>query len=229
MTLSQARRLQVARRWHRRGALLVALWLAVLAITGSAINRAHDWGLDRAALPATMQGALYGIDPRTADPCAGLAPAPDACDRAFARLFTNTGSILLTPHSVLLLGPEGQLVEALPAGQLGLSRIDAGLADDEWVYLRGGQRTVAADPDLLELRDPDSNELAALPKQDWTRSDDAAAAGPITWERLLLDLHAARFLGPAARWFTDLMAALILALVVSGLWLYRLRGRNGER
>ena len=176
MTLSQARRLQVARRWHRRGALLVALWLAVLAITGSAINRAHDWGLDRAALPATMQGALYGIDPRTADPCAGLAPAPDACDRAFARLFTNTGSILLTPHSVLLLGPEGQLVEALPAGQLGLSRIDAGLADDEWVYLRGGQRTVAADPALFNNSAPSLTRI----RTSWRRFRNRTGRGRTT-------------------------------------------------
>ena len=44
-----------------------------------------------------------------------------------------------------------------------------------------------------------------------------------------LDLHAARFLGPAARWFTDLMAALIVLLVGGGFWLYRLRGISGER
>ena len=228
MTRNEARRLQSVRRWHRRAALVVALWLAVLAITGSAINHAHDWGLDRAALPAMLQGALYGIETRGTDPCAGMEPAPNGCDRAFARLTLDTGSLVLTPHSVLLLAPDGQLVEAVPAGQLGLARIDAGRAGERWVYLRGGERTVAADHALVTLRDPDPSALAALSDDDWQRLAPGAAES-ITWERLLLDLHAARFLGPAARGFTDLMAALILLLVVSGLWLYRLRGRSGER
>ena len=176
-----------------------------------------------------MQGALYGIDAQETNPCAGLDPVADACDGVFARFATQTGSVLLAPHRVLLLGPDDQLVEALPAGQLGLTRIDAGLTAGGWIYLRDGQRTVAAPPDLLTLRDPGHAELAGLPDGDWKQPDADAAAGPITWERLLLDLHAARFLGPAARWFTDLMAALIVLLVGGGFWLYRLRGISGER
>ena len=54
----------------------------------------------------------------------------------------------------------------------------------------------------------------------------------ISWERLLLDLHAARFLGPLARVFNDVAAAVILLLVVSGFWLYFVRrkynGNNGR-
>lgn len=227
MTRSQARRLQQVRRWHRRSALVVALWLAILAVTGSAINHAHDWGLDRAALPRALQGALYGITPDGTHPCAGLEPAPDACQQAFARLPAGAGSVLLAPHAVLLLGPDGQAIESLPAGQLGLARIEAGLASDQWLYLRGAEQVVATDFELLEWREPAASERAALQGRDWRQAN--AAAGPITWERLLLDLHAARFLGPAARWFTDLMAALIVLLVIGGLWLYRLRGRGGER
>jgi hypothetical protein len=229
MTRNQARRLQWVRRWHRRAGLVAALWLALLAVTGSAINRAHDWGLDRAALPAMMLGALYGIDAQEMNPCAELDPVADACDDAFARFATPAGSMVVAPHRALLLGPDDQLVEALPAGQLGLTRIDAGLAAGGWIYLRDGQRIVAAAPDLLTLRDPEHAELAGLPDGDWKQPDADAAAGRITWERLLLDLHAARFLGPAARWFTDLMAALIVLLVGGGIWLYRLRGISGER
>ncbi|MEJ2384233.1 MAG: PepSY domain-containing protein [Xanthomonadales bacterium] len=229
MTRSQARRLQSVRRWHRRGALVIALWMVVLALTGSAINRAHDWGLDRVALPALLQSVVYGIDVQGDDPCAGLDPVPDGCGRAFARLATDDGSILLTPHSAVLLGPDGQQIEAVPAGQLGLPRIDAGLGSGRWIFLRGGPRTVAADSGLLTLREPEPAELAALQDADWRPSAASVAPATITWERLLLDLHAARFLGPAARWFTDLMAASILLLVLSGLWLYRLRGRNEGR
>ena len=224
MTRDQARRLQGARRWHRRLALLVALWLAVLAFTGSAINHAHDWGLDRAALPAALQRALYGVEASAPDPCAGLDPAPEACARAFARLDAGDGSILLTPHAAVLLAPDGQPVESLPAGQLGLARIDAGLAAGGSVYLSGEERVVVADAELLEIRDAAPSEAAGLPGAAWQRA--SAGAASISWERLLLDLHAARFLGPAARWFTDLAAAAILLLAISGAWLYRQRARN---
>ena len=227
MTRNQARRLQVAKRWHRRVALLVALWLAVLAVSGSAINRAHDWGLDRAPLPAALQGGLYGVERDDAAPCAGLDPQPEACGRAFARLATGAGSILLTAHGAVLLDPAGRPLETLPAGQLGLPRIDAGLALGDRVYLAADDRIVATDAELLDLRDPGPDELSVLRDASWRRAQDAGAV--ITWERLLLDLHAARFLGPAAPWFTDLMAAAILLLVLSGAWLYRQRNRNAER
>ena len=206
---------------------MVAIWLAVLAVTGSAINRAHDWGLDRAPLPGFVQRVAYGIETEAEHPCAGLALETQACDRAFARFTTTAGSVVLTPHSALLLAPNGELIETLPAGQLGLSRIDAGFAGDVRIYLRDDEKIVVADPGLLELHEPDADEKAALRSVAWRRP--ASSSTSLTWERLLLDLHAARFLGPAAPWFTDLMAALILLLVVSGLWLYRLRGRSGER
>jgi hypothetical protein len=227
MTLDQARRLRLLKRWHRRVAVIVALWLAALAMSGSAINRAHDWGLDRAALPGALQRALYGIEAAGEEPCAGLDPAPAACAQAFARLDGAAGSILLTPHSAIVLDPDGRLVEALPAGQLGLARIDAGLAAGERFYLRGDGRVVAGDAGLLELYEPDAAEQATLEGRAWRQR--GAVPSEITWERLLLDVHAARFLGPVAPWFTDAMAAAILLLVFSGAWLSRVRNRNGER
>lgn len=219
--------LQSARRWHRRLALVAAAWLALLALSGSAINRAHDWGLDRAALPAALQRAVYGVEPAGAAACAGLDPAPDACAQAFARLVTETGSLLLAAHGVTLLDGQGRPLETISAGQLGLPRIEAGLAAGGRVYLRGGDRVVAGDGELLELAEPTPAERAAWTESGWRR-DDGASAG-ITWERLLLDLHAARFLGPLAKAFTDLMAATIVLLVVSGAWLSRIRNRNGGR
>jgi hypothetical protein len=51
----------------------------------------------------------------------------------------------------------------------------------------------------------------------------------VSWERFLLDLHAARFLGPLAVWFNDLAAVLILVLAMSGAWLGRLKRRASGR
>ena len=55
MTIDEAKRLKTLTRWHRRLAVFVGLWLVVLAVTGTLINHAHDWGLDRVALPGSLQ------------------------------------------------------------------------------------------------------------------------------------------------------------------------------
>ncbi|MBE9548779.1 MAG: PepSY domain-containing protein [Proteobacteria bacterium] len=53
-----------------------------------------------------------------------------------------------------------------------------------------------------------------------TMGDEFEEAALISWERLMLDLHAARFLGPLALWFSDLMAGLLLLLSISGIWIW---------
>jgi uncharacterized iron-regulated membrane protein len=71
---------------------------------------------------------------------------------------------------------------------------------------------------------------AALDNRNWLLAGESPNL--VSWERLLLDLHAARFLGPLAIVFSDLMAALILALALSGLWLFgvkRKANENGSR
>ncbi len=71
----------------------------------------------------------------------------------------------------------------------------------------------------------DADAAATLAAADWQERGVSTAI--ITWERLLLDLHAARFLGPAAKFVNDLLAALILLLALSGGWLYRSK-RKGD-
>jgi hypothetical protein len=53
-----------------------------------------------------------------------------------------------------------------------------------------------------------------------TMGDEFEAAAFISWERLLLDIHAARFLGSLSIWFSDFMAVLLLLLSFSGIWLW---------
>lgn len=224
MTIEQARRLQVVARWHRRVALAVMAWLAFLALTGIAVNHANGWGLDRARLAAPLQRLVYGIESNAPPHCEDFPQAGEECARVFASLELPFGRLLVADSSLLLLDGEGSLVERLPAAMTGLAAIDAALADGDAVFLRGGSRVVRAGSDLVEFVPaasfPDDSSGSA-----WQRRPETAAG--VTWERFLLDLHAARFLGPLATWFNDLMAVLILLLAASGAWLHRLR-RNGN-
>jgi hypothetical protein len=225
MTIDQARRLQRFARWHRRLALFVIAWLSLLACSGVLINHSHDWGLDRAAMPASFQRLLYGLHTGTQDHCETTPTEGVDCRAVFARISLPAGALLLAEDSIYLLDETGRLVERLASGQLGLGRIEAGLRDGDRIYLRDNRVTVMTDTGLLDSEALQGSRRAALATGEWQER------GPdnISWERLLLDLHAARFLGPLAGIFSDLMALSILLLAVTGSWLYRLRNRSNNR
>ena len=73
----------------------------------------------------------------------------------------------------------------------------------------------------IEPDDEDSCQGALTPEAD-------CSGDSISWERFLLDLHAARFFGPLASVITDLMGGLVLLLALSGLWLWWLKRPQGR-
>lgn len=224
MTIDGFRRLQFLTRWHRRVALMACIWLVALAATGLLINHANDWGLDRSPLSASLQRLVYDIEPNGADYCGRVVALGQDCTEIFGRLALPTGELLLAPDRVHLLDGAAQLVESLPVSRLGLVGLDGGMREGDWLYLRDRQQTVRTDPELLDWQVLDADTAAALSAEPW--QVPAETTGQITWERFLLDLHAARFLGPLARTFTDLMAGLILLLAFSGAWLWWLKRKR---
>lgn len=214
-------------RWHRRLALVAAIWLVALAASGIAINHAHDWGFDKKPLPAQLLLRVYGIKNQHENYC-GRTPAigPD-CRHTFARLPLPTGEVLFSENSIYLVDVSGQLVEKLAVSHFGLGSLQAALGDGGQIFLRDSQKVVETDSDLMDWTELKPAAAAALSNRNWQERGDSVDA--ITWERFFLDLHAARFLGPLAKIFTDLMATLILVLVVSGIWLSRLKRKgNGN-
>ena len=224
MTVDQARRRKSIARWHRRFAVFISLWLLLLAASGLLINHAHDWGLDSRPLASTLQRWVYGIETQGADLCEPLTREGIACEQLFARLKLPVGVLLLGVRDLFLLDESGQLVEKLSVRQFGLASLQAVFAEGSRIYLRDSNKTVLTTPDLVEGRILDNAAAAQLDGVSWQIVEPAQES--ITWERFLLDIHAARFLGPAAKFFNDLMAVLILILALSGLWLFRAKGRN---
>jgi len=227
MTIDQAQWRKAVARWHRFFAVLVSLWLVVLAASGVLINHAHDWGLDRSPLSAPLQRWVYGIESSGQDFCKKAVTTGVDCTAVFARLPLPMGALLLSEVSLFLLDDSGQLVEKLGVNNLGLSRLQAGFREGSRIYLRDEQKTVFTDTELIEKEVLDAQAVEALNGRDWQVR--ARASEAITWERFLLDLHAARFLGPLAKSLNDLMAGLILILAFSGIWLYRLKRKSNGR
>ena len=199
---------------------------------GFLINHANDWGLDRSPLPASLQRWIYGLENNNEDFCSTASDAGMDCSGVFAHLQLPTGAVLLDENSLFLLDESGQLVEKLTASQLGLGHLLGGFSEGSQIYLRDEQNTIITDSELMNHTILESQDAEALDGRNWHLRDEASEA--IHWERFLLDLHAARFLGPLAKAFNDLLAVLILVLAISGVWLYRLKrkangsGQNGR-
>lgn len=218
MTIDQARWLRILARWHRRIALVVCVWLVVLAASGLLINHAHDLGLDSRSPGSTLQRLLYGIERDGEEFCSAAAGLGPQCAEVFARLPLPAGELLVGRNTLFLIDQQGGLVEKLAAAQLGLGDLEAALLSGSAVYLRDASQTVRTDEELLDSQVVDAAAIADLQGRPWQVR--AGSGETISWERLLLDLHAARFIGPLAKGFTDLMGGLILLLALSGLWLW---------
>jgi uncharacterized iron-regulated membrane protein len=226
MTIDRARRRKAVARWHRRFAIFISIWLILLAFSGLLINHANDWGLDSQPLAHTLQRWVYGVEVESNDLCEPITREEIACDQLFARLQLPVGVLLLGVRDLFLLDESGQLVEKMSVRQFGLASLQAVLREGSRVYLQGNDKTVLTTADLMDGRTLNSEAAAALSGREWQVA--GSAPDTITWERFLLDLHAARFLGPVAKIFNDLMAAFILILAVSGLWLYRAKNRRSS-
>jgi len=221
VTIDQARWLRILARWHRRIALLVCIWLVLLAASGLLVNHAHDWGLDRSFPGPSLQRLFYGIEPDSEDFCIAAASLGPQCAEVFARLPLPAGSLLVGRNTLFLIDERDGVVEKLAAAQLGLGDLQAALVSGSNVYLRDAGQTVRTDEELLDWQAVEAAAIADLQERDWQVRGSTAET--ISWERLLLDLHAARFFGPSAKVFTDLMGGLILLLALSGLWLWWVR------
>lgn len=224
MTIDKAMRRKAIARWHRRFAIFISIWLILLAFSGLLINHANDWGLDSRPLAKPLQKWVYGVEMQGADLCEPLTREGIACEQLFARLQLPVGVLLLGVRDLFLLDDSGQLVEKMNVRQFGLASLQAALREGSRIYLRDSNTVVLTSPDLLQGQVLDNATAAELDGKNWQLAE--SGAGPISWERFILDIHAARFLGPVATVFNDLMAALILILAISGLWLYRAKGRK---
>ena len=234
------RRLRSLYLWHRYLGLSIAFVVLILAATGLALNHTAQLGLDEHHVAASWLLRWYGIKP---DPIRAFRtrhhwlaeaggtlyldgePATEVAGPLRGAAESSPFLAVVVGEDLLLLDPEGEVVERLRPGQglpepvLGIARTEAGVVvrgathswhpDAEWVRW---QTYVGAPPAWSVPQDPP----AALARRI-TRHDTARR---LTWERVLLDLHTGRILGIHGPWIMDLAALGLLALALSGFWVW---------
>lgn len=236
--------------WHRYAGLVAALLAVWLAVTGMLLNHTEDLNLSRTFVQQQWLLDVYNV----------TAPASLRGERIDGHWLTQSadrvylddrfigmgnvvggapadfGFVVAFSDRLLLFAEDGALVEEVPftVTSAPLTGIVAG-AEGIVVMTTGGQ--FLADADFLtfrrikELIELPHKEPEALPELLSRRIAEDVLHHSLSWERVLLDLHAGRLFGKAGRWIADIAGALLLLLAISGIviWAQRARARRRHR
>ena len=228
------------RVWHRRIGVAIALFLLLITVTGMLINHAHQLGLDHTQVkhkflldhygigaPLSLQTYTHQQQHLTLADSQVFINEQLVWESAYplvAAVATEQGWFVASQQQLSWLSPGGQLVDTLdkasglptPITRLGqvqqslLLRTPEGnwLSDEEYLSW-----TLTNESDQIVWSEPDGNTPEHLVLL--TRSQH------LNWERVLLDLHSGRLFGSWTIWFWDVIGLLIIAMLLSGLWLWQ--------
>lgn len=245
--LQRARRIQrraLLVAWHRRIGLTAAAVVLVLAVTGIALNHTDGLGLDERYVRAPWLLGWYGIEApedaqhwsvagggvtRLGDRLyAGVRPVDTDVERVVGAVALAELTLVAVDGDVLALTGTGERVERLgredgvPAG---IERI--GVGELGRVYVQAAHGLYRADAELLGWTPADGEGDGVR----WSApvAPDSALLEPLrqeylasilTLERVLLDIHSGRVLGPVGPWLMDAAAILLLVLALTGIWMW---------
>lgn len=234
------------RRWHRSLGALTAIGVIFVVVTGIIINHTVDFKLDQPGVDSSWILDYYGIE--VAAPEHAWQFGSHWLSHCASKLYWNTQALsdsqpllgvaelqgmglAATREALYLISPQGDLIETLVRNDLpgAISKL---VADDESVYIETPQGWFRSNLDLLSWDasgEPGRAALAphAMPAELAQAVQIHARSLELSWERVLLDLHSGRFFGQFGRWIVDAIAIALLALALSGFWLwFRTRARH---
>jgi hypothetical protein len=222
--------------------LLTALPLVWVVITGALLNHTVDLKLDRIQLTHPWLLRAYGMVP-SGEPVA-VRVGPHEIVEWDGQIFLNEepleisgnlvgavaddkGLAVITSDAVLRLDPSGAAVETLDRISLPEIPLTGVATADGRTLLRNAGGWLVVGPDWLEFT-PATGEVPATRQTPSRLSDEdtknrlrsAWSRGGLPASRVLLDLHAGRFLGSFARYFYDFVALCCIWLCLTGLILF---------
>jgi len=234
MTRALRSLLRTAHRWL---GLSLAFFVLFLSVTGLALNHGETWQLDKKTIPSWL-ASLYIETPDLT----GFKVTEGLVYQAGHTLYLNEHAV--TSCSETLIGAaeisgliitacEGELLAFLGSGQL-VERLGAAHGVPSPItrlamnpHMEGAFVFVGNDEGWYRYNMEElSSESILVSDESMMQASPAkipanlALGGAITWERLVLDLHAGRWPGFSSTWFLDAVAGLLIVLAVSGIGIY---------
>jgi len=238
-------------KWHGRFGVFAALIAIYLSVTGLMLNHSHDLGLDNARLDSTWMLQLYGIKPAMGVSASTQQYKVNKLGESLfvdSRIIGQYSSalvgataldellIIALSDSILLLTPDGEIIETLTRSSGLPGQIERVGRADSGLLIKSAKQTYLSDADLLNwLPVSDLNSPVSWSKLEAIPSDTKAklilllpAYGP-SWERVLQDLHSGRFFKLPGTLLVDLTGIVLLLLSISGILSFTLRKKSIEK
>ncbi len=237
-------------KWHRYFGLVIAFFVVLLATTGILLNHTEELELSQRQISNPLLLTLYGIPapevvavfttPKhrlvVGKQAAMLDNHPIAAPPPVNGLVEANGILVLASgDSVMLLTPDGELIDSItapaPVERIGLAGNRVVVESGDTKYVLNEEMTqLQPSQNLLEAA-PDWSTPAALTKAQRDQATNLLPRNSIPLERVILDLHSGRLFGYAGVIVFDLIAIAMVVLALTGLWmwLWRNRRRNARR
>lgn len=235
--------------WHRYLGLASALLVALLAVTGIAVNHVDSWGLSDARVREPWLLNWYGLAPQSAIVSypAGDLWASELDGRLYLQgrtlehdLVRLRGAaavqemvVIAGASALLILSRDGELIERLGSESLPGPIRRLGVDDQGRVVIETDDGLHRADQAFLGWEpaheQPRWSQSAELPDALRDRVLQAFRGDGLPLERVLLDLHSGRIFGHYGIYMMDAAAVLLLLLTLSGVynwWRHRPRRRR---
>lgn len=240
--------------WHKRFGILSAAFVIFLSVTGLVLNHSVDAGLDRKHIRNPVILDLYHIEIPTAYSIhlsgknvvnVGGALFVDqkslgSCDGHLIGALADQNLALfyiVCESEIQIYSNDMQLVEKISRYDELPVPVQAIGVIGQQIVLQSQKRFYSASLDSLEWQETevDANEINwNLPAKKMDQIPEAIFqqefSSGITWERLVLDIHAGRFFGRYAPWIMDVMSIAFLILAITGIYMWLKSGRqNGQK
>ena len=227
-------------RLHRGVGVVAAGFAALLAVTGLLLNHTDSLGLGSRYVVSGWVLDWYGVT--VPDTRQSFRVGDHWITQIGERLYLDrteladatpplVGAVALTAAiavvlegQVMLLTPQGELMETLGRAEGVPSGIRAAGVDAGRLVVAAADGYYRADPDLLRW---DKRETGAawaspgdLPEDLSTALARAYRGEGLPWERVILDLHSGRIFGKAGRLVFDIAAIFLFFLACTGVWMW---------
>ena len=228
-------------RWHRRVGVFLFLFVVWMSISGIFLNHSDDLSLDEQTVgfeslvswysPEIVVGASYslGDDQLIASTGGRLfingQELPVFCQAGLVGVVAiEAVRFVGCVDTVSRLDANWQLVDQWDAADgvaVPLRRL--GKTSDQ-IVLEGNSQQVW-DEQRWEWANskPSGDVVWSQPLPQSASKDHALSAlegPPVSWERVLLDLHTGRLFGTYGVWLVDFLALLLIAMAAGGVWIW---------
>ncbi|WP_240946043.1 PepSY domain-containing protein [Pseudomaricurvus alkylphenolicus] len=238
-------------RWHKRAGLAAALIVLLVAITGIALNHTSELQLGKASVRQAWLLEHYGVELpslRSYKVNGHWLSGDDSnylymdahqvayCNGRLVGGALNEGLLVAAcEQELLLLTDDGEVVERLGATYGLPVPLSAIGTCGESLCVQSGQSWLQADfqqlvwtPLAAQQLLPQPGAESPLPADIRARLLSEQIGSPLSWERVLLDLHSGRIFGTGGVLIVDAAAILLVFLAFSGFWLWY-RGPKRDR